>query len=297
MRYKLLLPIVVTIVIFIVIFTQIDIASFANRMLAVNLLMFVVAMTFTAFTVILNGIRWKYLIGRYHNLSIRKSIKLTLLGFSFNFVAPSRLGDFTKAHYLKKDNVMNFSTGSSSIVFEKGLDILCLSLLSVIGVLALSLSNLYILVLIPVLLIVFFFMVGHLKKIGLLMRRERLGNVITNFCNFFEEVKSNRRLFLFALGMTFLLWAVSIIQVYLFFLSFGAVPDMLSLFGLVPIAIIAGMIPITIAGMGTRESAMILLFPAMSEPLVLGVGFFMTLRYVLAALAGLPATREYLQKL
>ena len=296
MRYKLLLSLIVTILIFVFIFIRIDMGSFTGYLLTINPIIFVIAMLFTALTVTLNGIRWKYLISKHCEIGVWKSIKLTLLGLSFNIVTPSRLGDFTKAHYLKKDRLMDFKSGSSSIVFEKGLDTLCLSVLSIIGIIAMGLSNFYVLILIPVIILVVIFKIGYLKRVGFIMRRKTLGGIVLSFCDFFEGVRRDRKMFLITLGMTFLLWGLSLMQVYLFFLCFGLSPNMLSIFGLVPLAILVGMIPITIIGMGTRDSAMIFLFPNIPSPIVLGVAFFMTLRYILSAIAGLPTTREYLQK-
>ena len=58
----------------------------------------------------------------------------------------------------------------------------------------------------------------------------------------------------------------------------------------VPIAIFVGLVPVTIAGMGTRDAALIYLFSAYaSDSASITVGlFFSLLRYWVLALAGIP---------
>lgn len=64
-----------------------------------------------------------------------------------------------------------------------------------------------------------------------------------------------------------------------------------------PAAILVGMAPITLAGMGTREGAMLLLFASTAGPAqILAAGLLYTLLvYWLPALAGLPFTRSVLR--
>ena len=63
-----------------------------------------------------------------------------------------------------------------------------------------------------------------------------------------------------------------------------------------PLAIFISLIPITIAGMGTRDSAIIYLFSSWASPSVcLGVGFLYTLfAYWFLALIGLPIIKKLL---
>ncbi len=54
-------------------------------------------------------------------------------------------------------------------------------------------------------------------------------------------------------------------------------------------AIFIGLLPVTFAGVGTRDAAMLyFLGPATGKGVALALGVFATLRYVLAGLAGLP---------
>ncbi len=53
--------------------------------------------------------------------------------------------------------------------------------------------------------------------------------------------------------------------------------------------------PVSLFGIGTRDAAMIYLFgPYHPASTIAGVGFYVTLRYAVPALAGLPFLNRYL---
>lgn len=129
-------------------------------------------------------------------------------------------------------------------------------------------------------------------------RKEKIGNVTTELYTFISEIKKDRKMLLIIIFSSLLLWFFNLIQIYFFFLCFAYFPDIELVLGLVPIAILVGMIPITIAGMGTRDTALIVLFSGYApSSLILGVGILCSLRYWIIALVGLPFVRGYLSKL
>lgn len=86
-----------------------------------------------------------------------------------------------------------------------------------------------------------------------------------------------------------LLWLLHLVQVWLFALALGAEVPLISSLALAPLAILAGLLPLTFAGIGTRDAALIVLFrPFMDAGTGAALGLLCTLRYVLPALCGLP---------
>jgi uncharacterized membrane protein YbhN (UPF0104 family) len=64
---------------------------------------------------------------------------------------------------------------------------------------------------------------------------------------------------------------------------------------LAPLAIFAGLIPLTLAGIGTRDTAVIFLYRAYLLPSAgAALGILYTARYLLPALAGLPFLGQYM---
>jgi len=75
----------------------------------------------------------------------------------------------------------------------------------------------------------------------------------------------------------------------------GAVVTSLDALGLSSLAILAGLVPLTMAGVGTRDAATIYLFaPFLSAAAGAVLGLMLTLRYILPGLAGLPFLADYI---
>jgi uncharacterized membrane protein YbhN (UPF0104 family) len=67
------------------------------------------------------------------------------------------------------------------------------------------------------------------------------------------------------------------------------------LLALAPLAILAGLVPLTFAGVGTRDAALILLFrPYFDSATGAALGLLCTARYLLPAIGGLPFLHRYL---
>jgi len=204
---------------------------------------------------------------------------------------------------------LNLKRGFGSIFFEKSMDLFSLCVFSLVGiVLSGTLSRVSAPVLIfslgTISIVTLFFVIdfSNIKifkwVLDFLSRKEKISNVTTELHTFISEIKTDRGILFLIISSSLLLWFFNLIQIYFFFLCFAYFPDIELVLGLVPIAILVGMIPITIAGMGTRDSALIVLFSGYApSSLILGVGILCSLRYWVIALVGLPFVREYLSKL
>ena len=93
-----------------------------------------------------------------------------------------------------------------------------------------------------------------------------------------------------------ILWLLPIFAAKILFLALGANVPLFYIAAAFPLAIFIGLIPITIAGMGTRDSAIIYFFSFwVSSSICLGVGLLYTLfAYWFLALLGLPIMKKLL---
>jgi len=82
------------------------------------------------------------------------------------------------------------------------------------------------------------------------------------------------------------------------FLALGANIPIIYIFAAFPLSIFIGLIPITLAGMGTRDSAIIYFFAHLTSPSIcLAMGLLYSLfGYFLLSLLGLPFMKRLLQK-
>jgi uncharacterized membrane protein YbhN (UPF0104 family) len=65
--------------------------------------------------------------------------------------------------------------------------------------------------------------------------------------------------------------------------------------GLLPLGLLAGLVPLTFAGVGTRDAALVFLFaPWLSTETAAALGLLATSRYILPAIAGAPFVGPYM---
>src|SRR4030095_14820664 len=104
---------------------------------------------------------------------------------------------------------------------------------------------------------------------------------------------SKARLFTVTITSVFI-WFLHLLQIWMFILALKAWAPFLANLALSPLAILAGLLPLTFAGVGTRDAALVLFYkPYFDAPTAAALGILCTARYVLPAIAGLPFVSQY----
>lgn len=94
------------------------------------------------------------------------------------------------------------------------------------------------------------------------------------------------------------IWLLHLLQIWLFIFALRAVCPFWANLALSPLAILAGLAPLTFAGVGTRDIALVLLYAAFFDaPTAAALGLLCTARYVLPAIGGIPFFQRYLAAL
>ena len=89
--------------------------------------------------------------------------------------------------------------------------------------------------------------------------------------------------------ITILLWIVHIIQITLFFYLLNLYIPILTISTYMLCAIFVGLLPITIAGLGTRDLTIVYLFKdILTYNEAISIGILSTLRYIIPTIIGLP---------
>ncbi|PSB14365.1 lysylphosphatidylglycerol synthetase, partial [filamentous cyanobacterium CCP2] len=225
-----------------------------------------------------------------------------------NMVLPSKMGDIAKAYFMQDRGHLTGSMALSLVVFEKTCDMLSLLLWCVFGLLLYPQKD-------------WLFWVMTLSVTGGLL----LGLAILSFPKFARSVfalaqgiapkKMKAKLGkmsyawqemhdyfwrdqqnLLKIGFTSIfIWFLHLLQIWFFILALNAYAPFLANLALSPLAILAGLLPLTFAGVGTRDAALILFYqPYFDAATGAALGVLCTSRYFLPAIGGLPFLEQYL---
>lgn len=254
--------------------------------------------------------RLRELMPRSHPLGRWDSLRLILVADVMNMVLPSKMGDLAKAWFLRSRGHLGGSLALSLVVFEKAWDVLALLLWCGLGILALPGKDAELWILAAAVWATLaggFLLLGSAgfarlafatarrlvpsrfrgKLLGTLDRLEESWRDTRDY--FRQEPGQLRRVVALSVG----LWLLHFLQLWIFILALNAWAPFLAHLALASLAILAGLVPLTFAGLGTRDAALIGLYaPYFGPPTAAALGILFTSRYLLPALAGLPFFRR-----
>lgn len=304
---KRLISLVVSIAILAVIYWRIDfsglLGAFKNSdpfWMAVSMLMIVPLTLFTSW-------RLQQLMPHKGQLGFGEANKLILLASVLNLILPSKMGDIAKSYFMRNKGGLTGSLAFSMVVFEKVCDMLSLLLWCVFGLLMYREKD-----------ALFWTMTAG---VGASLVASVLLLASTSFANFFfntalrfapgkaagklEKLQSawvemhryfwasKRQLAKIAITSIFV-WYLHLLQIWMFVLALkGSVPILENL-ALAPLALLAGLLPLGFAGVGTRDAALIYFYgPYTGKEVAAALGVLCTSRYLLPAIGGLPFLKGY----
>ena len=260
----------------------------------------------------IGGFRYSF-FARYFKLkpspNFITSTKSYFISSSFNLLLPSKLGDLTKGFICSKLDKINYNKSLFYYtIYEKLSDFFALTFIILILYIynkifiSFDNSNLslildfiektrinYLLILCN--LILFFFLSPISKTI---FKNELFIKILNNYNNLKNfTLNLNFKEFINYQSFAVLLWILHLFQISLFAESLNI--NLLSFDGFlsIGIVIIFGLLPLSFAGIGTRDALLLFIFSnsyGNVKPLFLGV--LMTLRYILPAFIGLINMRE-----
>jgi len=249
--------------------------------------------------------------------------RLILSASVLNLILPSKMGDIAKALFLP----IRKSLALSLVVFEKACDMLSLLVWCVFGLVWVKLQGTSIF---PDLTLFGFTLpgdwiystctlgIGVALLFGCLMlmssrfssaffklgiqfapgkiktKLEKLSASWSEMLGYFTGSKSR---FILVSGTSVFIWLLHLLQIWFFILALKAWCPFVANLALSPLGILAGLVPLTFAGVGTRDAALVGLYaPYFAAPTAAALGLLCTVRYVLPAIGGIPFFQRYLAK-
>ena len=301
MNLKRFVSIVVSVAILLYIYTQIDLANLVEVFRQSDRIMLVISLLMVIPITLITSWRLQQLVPE-RSLGLLEANRLILGASVLNMVLPSKMGDIAKAYFMSERSNISGGMALAISVFEKACDLLSLLLWCVFG-----------LILYPAKDSLFWIMTAGVAVglvLGLLLLSSRqFANLFFTIATSFapkslkkklqkmqaswEEMQgyfwSDKQQLLLITGTSIFIWFLHLLQIWLFILALQAVVPFIVSLALSPLSILAGLLPLTFAGIGTRDAAIIYFYQDyFSEATGAALGLLCTSRYFIPALIGLP---------
>ena len=236
------------------------------------------------------------------SLGFLEANRLILGASVLNMVLPSKMGDIVKAYFMAERGHLSNSLALSLVVFEKSCDMLSLLLWCTFGlvfypskdVLFWTMTGAVVGGLLLGLLLLgypsfaqtFFLVAGKFapKKVG-----QKLQKLQTSWGEMHDYFWQDKGQLIKITFTSIFIWFLHLLQIWMFILALRAWTPFLINLALSPLAILAGLLPLTFAGIGTRDAALIFFYQDyFNEATGAALGLLCTSRYFLPAVIGLP---------
>jgi len=262
----------------------------------------VISLGMTAPLTLATAWRLRKLLPSETSIGFLESNRLILLASVLNFVLPSKMGDMAKAAFIVERGHLKSSSAIALVVFEKACDLISLLVWCMFGLFLYPQKDALFWVATCAIafgILGFGLLLGSRNFAGWVFGQTRLflsqrwaakvGALEESWNEIHGSVwQSKPRLATIAIT-SLGIWFLHLLQIWLFTLALRTPVSFVANLALSPLAILAGLLPLTFAGVGTRDAALVFLFsPYLPAPDAAALGVLCTMRYVLPALAGLP---------
>lgn len=301
MNLKRFISIVVSIAILFYLYAQIDVENLIQVFQNCDRLMLIISLAMVVPITLVTSWRLQQLVPR-RSLSLIEANRLILGASVLNMVLPSKMGDIAKSYFMAERSNLSGSLALAISIFEKACDLLSLLLWCAFG-----------LIFYPAKDSLFWFMTvaitGGLVFGLLVLNSQRFADLFftiaikytpksvsqkfatmqASWREMHHYFWSERSQLLLITSTSIFIWFLHLLQIWLFILALKAVVPFLASLALSPLSILAGLLPLTFAGIGTRDAAIIYFYQDyFNEATGAALGLLCTSRYFIPALIGLP---------
>jgi len=289
---KKFLPIIGVIILIYIIF-RLDIEEIKTAFLSIKPVFIILALSLTLPRVLIRNYAWQLILKEQKiKLTYFQSLKIFLIGYFYGSITPGYMGQLMRIPYLKEKTKEPYGKLFINSTIESIVHTLSLYGIVIIGaflliekfpeILPLAIAWMIILTII----VIYFIKKERGEKLLYKLikyfipkkTKPNLNRFVKTFYNDFPRI--NKMILPFVLGL--FTWIIIFTQEYIIVIALGLDISYLYFLLLFPVANVVGFIPITFAGLGTRELTAIVIFTtlfAVSEEkifVVSLVGFIIT---------------------
>lgn len=309
MSIRKILPILTSCLILVVIYYRLDLSELENIFLSAHVGWLLLVLALTALLPLLSALRLKLLMPTDVTLGMVNSLKLVLAANALNTALPAKMGDFIKAYFMRQKGYLSGPAATAVVIFEKAAELISLLSLCSIGfifypeidlrlsLIGLSIGTFVVLFTACVYSRVFLQVLAALFR-PLTPRRYRsiAEKLYETWCSMQEHYVQHPMQIARVLGVSLATSFLQLSQVWVFIWCLHAyVPYTVNL-ALTSLAVLVGFLPVTFAGIGARDAALIAFYGKMAGPsTAAALGILLTVRMVLLGLAGVPFVAHYVR--
>jgi uncharacterized protein (TIRG00374 family) len=292
---SLLLPLV-GVAIFVWIVRGIGLQALLDTFREVEPARLLIFLAFAAFVTWIRGVRWRHLIRMIGiEYSLPRAMLIWSVGFAAAAITPGKVGDAMRAYYLSRDTDRNLGECFLTVFIDRLLDLAAVLLAGIAALFIFSyyyidLPNLWLIVGGVVGMFAFVYLLLHgklLKKIvkpffNLVAPDKYKAELSAHFNSFYQSLSTYVRDWRntgVAILYTIIFWASVVVMAYTVTQVLGINVQFRYVLLMMPMITIVEILPISIAGIGTRDAAAIYFFGVVGVESAQAVGF--SLLYVL----------------
>jgi uncharacterized protein (TIRG00374 family) len=307
---KKLVSLIFSSLILAVLYWRIDFAHLSAIVRKSNLPWLTVSLLMNIPLILATSWRLRELMPVSAKIRMTEANRLILMASVLNMVLPSKMGDVAKAYFMTERGHLKGSLSLALVIFEKSCDMLSLLLWCSGALLFYPQKS-------PLFWLITVAIAGSFVFGGTILCSGRFANIFFTFGmsiapgmvkdklhslqESWEEMQAyfwqDKARFMVITGSSVFIWLLHLLQIWFFILTLNSSTPFWANLALSPLAILAGLVPLTFAGVGTRDAAIVMLYrPYMDAATALALGVLCTSRYLVPALMGLPFLNEYWQK-
>lgn len=282
-----------TLLIFYFLFRQIDVASVLHLLSGVPPEVWAGAALITFSFPVISAYRWRIVLRTLgFDVPVSRCMLIIIGIWPLSSISPSKAGDLLKALSLR-DSIRP-AIVAGGVITERLIDVLALALLALTGGVVFEDIRIIAVGAAATGGVGFIFLVaafGIRLPVG-----PKIQAIIDDLFRSLKTLRSRPGLLAAILALTAANWIATIVQTKLLFFGVGASVPLGFTATALPVAIFAGLLPITLAGMATRDSAMVILFASFATaPQALAAAILYSFfGYWLLAVAGIPFIKKAL---
>lgn len=256
---------IIPIIIFIILFSKIDIFEFISCLKDVNAILLLLGLFIFMFaSILISSVQWLRILRVFNcPISLGEAMFIRFVSRPIKFLLPFKSGELLKVFYLRKQKGFPVSLGISSLVIQFMLDFLVLVFIMGFAYIFFIKPS-YVALFFPAvafLCILCIFTFKYIKKLTFYLVK-KINSRLYDFINTLFKAYALFKLrdFVVILTCSIIAWSGELIVFIVLFKAAGVNIPLYAILIFVPLVIIMGNIPITVSGLGVREAALVFFF-------------------------------------